>query len=82
MEKRGVRDQMVIATKFTTAFRAGHGEKEIVANSSGNGSKSLHLSVAASLKKLKTDYIDLVCHIFLINRVFLVLLLEMDDHSD
>lgn len=29
-------------------------------NSTGNGSKSLHLSVEASLKKLQTSYIDLV----------------------
>ena len=28
MKKRGVRDQMVIATKFTTAFRATFGDKE------------------------------------------------------
>jgi len=51
----------VIATKFTTNFRAGHGDKEIMANFTGNGSKSLHTSVNASLRKLQTDYIDLVC---------------------
>jgi aryl-alcohol dehydrogenase-like predicted oxidoreductase len=60
MKKRGNRDQMVIATKYTTAFRAGHGDKEIIINSSGNGSKSLHTSVEASLKKLQTTYIDLL----------------------
>jgi len=31
-----------------------------MANATGNGSKSLHTSVNASLKKLQTDYIDLV----------------------
>lgn len=61
MKKRGNRDQMVIATKFTTCFRAGHGEKEILVNTTGNGAKSLHLSLEASLKKLQTNYIDLVC---------------------
>jgi len=60
MKKRGNRDEMIIATKFTTCFRAGHGDKEILANTSGNGTKSLHVSVAASLKKLQTSYIDLL----------------------
>ncbi|RYP26457.1 hypothetical protein DL767_008019 [Monosporascus sp. MG133] len=60
MRKRGNRDQMVIATKFTTNFRAGHGDTEIMANFTGNGTKSLHTSVNASLKKLQTDYIDLL----------------------
>ncbi|EKD21715.1 uncharacterized protein L3040_004937 [Drepanopeziza brunnea f. sp. 'multigermtubi'] len=60
MKKRENRDQMVIATKFTTAYRAGYGEKEIIVNSAGNGTKSLHLSLEASLKKLQTSYIDLL----------------------
>ncbi|KAK8090581.1 norsolorinic acid reductase, partial [Apiospora phragmitis] len=59
MKKRGVRDQMVIATKYTTCFRAGRGDSEIMANFTGNGTKSLHTSVNASLRKLQTDYIDL-----------------------
>lgn len=60
MKKRGVRDQMVIATKFTTNFHAGRGDKEIIVNFNGNGAKSLHTSVDASLKKLQTDYIDVL----------------------
>lgn len=60
MKKRDNRDQMVIATKFTTCFRAGHGDKEIIINNTGNGTKSLHLSLEASLKKLQTSYIDLL----------------------
>ncbi|KAI0132674.1 aldo/keto reductase [Xylariales sp. AK1849] len=59
MKARGNRDQMVIATKYTTNFRAGH-DDEITANFTSNGSKSLHTSVNASLRKLKTDYIDLL----------------------
>ncbi|KAI0478442.1 aldo/keto reductase [Xylariaceae sp. FL0804] len=59
MRKRGVRDQMVIATKFTTNFRAGHND-EIMINFQGNGTKSLHVSVNRSLQKLQTDYIDLL----------------------
>ncbi|OAA61863.1 norsolorinic acid reductase [Niveomyces insectorum RCEF 264] len=58
MKKRGNRDQMVIATKYTTCYR-GH-TKEILANSTGNSTKSLHVSVNNSLKKLQTDYIDLL----------------------
>ncbi|CCC11814.1 hypothetical protein SMACR_04796 [Sordaria macrospora] len=50
----------VIATKFTTNFRAGYGETEIMANFGGNGTKSMRTSVEASLRKLQTDYIDLL----------------------
>ncbi|RDW69620.1 IN2-2 protein [Coleophoma cylindrospora] len=60
MKKRGVRDQMVIATKFSTPFRMGNGDKEIMVNTGGNGTKSLHLSIEASLRKLQTTYIDLL----------------------
>jgi len=59
MEARGVRDQIVLATKYTTGYR-GHVTSEIQANFVGNNAKSLKLSVEASLKKLRTDYIDLV----------------------
>jgi len=62
MEKRGNRDQMVIATKFTTVYRRAHANnhEEIIINTTGNGTKSLHISLEASLKKLKTSYIDLL----------------------
>ncbi|KKY31960.1 putative norsolorinic acid reductase [Diaporthe ampelina] len=61
MKKRGNRDEMVIATKYTTNFMAGPpGEGRIMANFTGNGTKSLHTSLKASLKKLDTDYIDLL----------------------
>ncbi|KAI9821770.1 MAG: hypothetical protein M1827_002351 [Pycnora praestabilis] len=60
MEERGVRDQMVIATKFTTDFRVGQGQKEIQSNFGGNSAKSLHVSVEASLKKFQTSYIDVL----------------------
>jgi len=60
MKKRGVRDQMVVATKYTTNFRGGPDHPQIMANFTGNGSKSMHISVEASLKKLQTDYIDLL----------------------
>jgi hypothetical protein len=53
--------QAVIATKYSTNFEAGPGHPHIMANFSGNGAKSLLTSVNASLRKLQTDYIDLVC---------------------
>lgn len=58
MEKRGVRDQIVLATKYTSGYRTY--KSEIQANFVGNNTKSMRLSVNASLKKLRTDYIDLV----------------------
>ncbi|KAG6038385.1 hypothetical protein E4U41_004225 [Claviceps citrina] len=60
MRKRGNRDQMVIATKYTTNFKAGPNQPRIMANFIGNGTKSLQTSVSASLQKLQTDYIDLL----------------------
>ncbi|TAQ91672.1 hypothetical protein B7494_g66 [Chlorociboria aeruginascens] len=60
VKKRGNRDQLILATKFTTNFRAGHEDKEILINATGNGAKSLHVSVEASLRKLQTSYIDLL----------------------
>lgn len=60
MASRGVRDQMVIATKYTTGFRSYTGKKEIQTNFGGNSFKSMHVSVNASLKKLQTDYIDIL----------------------
>ncbi|EPS25904.1 hypothetical protein PDE_00840 [Penicillium oxalicum 114-2] len=59
MEKRGVRDQIVLATKYTSGYRT-HKRDEIQANFVGNNTKSMRLSVDASLKKMRTDYIDLL----------------------
>lgn len=60
IKKRGVRDEMVIATKFTTNAHSGEGDKKILSNFQGNGPKSLHVAVKKSLERLQTDYIDLV----------------------
>ncbi|KAF9064584.1 NADP-dependent oxidoreductase domain-containing protein [Rhodocollybia butyracea] len=59
MEKRGIRDQLVVATKYTTNFKRGDSSIVQKANYTGNNVKSMHLSVEASLKKLRTSYIDL-----------------------
>ncbi|KAI9851708.1 MAG: hypothetical protein M1838_003046 [Thelocarpon superellum] len=62
MAGRGVRDEMVIATKFTTGYNynSSLAPTGIRSNFGGNHSKSLKLAVDASLKKLQTNYIDLL----------------------
>lgn len=61
IELRGTRDQMVIATKYTAGFRAYNRENEpLQSNFAGNSVKSMHISMRESLKKLKTDYIDIL----------------------
>lgn len=49
----GVRDAVVIATKFSNSLSSGN------PNAGGNGRKAMMQAVDASLKRLKTDYIDL-----------------------
>ncbi|KAH9477950.1 Aryl-alcohol dehydrogenase [NADP(+)] [Psilocybe cubensis] len=59
-EKRGIRDQLFIATKYTTNFKARNPSVEQQILYVGNNAKSMHISVEASLKKLRTTYIDLL----------------------
>lgn len=59
MAERKNRDQLVIATKYTMSHRM-FGPEKIKSNFQGNHAKSLRLSVDASLKKLHTDYIDIL----------------------
>lgn len=51
--ERGLRDRIVLATKFTFAAQQGN------PNAGGNGRKNIYRAVEASLKRLRTDYIDL-----------------------
>jgi aryl-alcohol dehydrogenase-like predicted oxidoreductase len=63
MEARGVRDEMVIATKFTgmqITEREKEGGTVIKSNYCGNSAKNIHTAIERSLKQLKTSYIDLV----------------------
>ena len=61
MAARKNRDELVLATKFTTAWQAYKGHDKIIqSNFGGNNKKSLVLSVKDSLKKLQTDYIDIL----------------------
>jgi len=60
LEQRGIRDQMVIATKYTLVYKTNdEGVKQRI-SFVGNGSKSMRNSVEASLKKLRTSYIDVL----------------------
>ncbi|ODN92044.1 hypothetical protein L198_05716 [Cryptococcus wingfieldii CBS 7118] len=62
MEKRGIRDGIVLATILPSASTGtNEGKFEgIAANYCGNHKKNLRLTVESSLKKLRTDYIDLL----------------------
>ncbi|KAF2674583.1 Aldo/keto reductase [Microthyrium microscopicum] len=58
MINRGNRDEIVLATKYTSPCETHHAKK-IQANFGGNGTKSMKIALEASLARLKTTYIDL-----------------------
>ena len=77
METRGIRDQIVVATKvrlhgilkptsltprlqYTTNYKRGRDDIKQKSAYTGNSTKSLHISVDASLTKLRTSYIDIL----------------------
>jgi len=60
MKEKGNRDQMIIATKFTSPYLVYKSRDNINVNCCGNSKKNLHNSVEASLKKLQTSYIDIL----------------------
>ena len=53
LARTGRRDQVVLATKFT--FNARPGDP----NAGGNARKNIHRALDGSLRRLKTDYVDL-----------------------
>ncbi|KDR66512.1 hypothetical protein GALMADRAFT_147749 [Galerina marginata CBS 339.88] len=59
-EGRGIRDQLFIATKYSTNFKARQDAVQQKVMFVGNSAKSLHISVESSLKKLRTTYLDLL----------------------
>lgn len=62
MADRGVRDQMIVATKYmyTSKIPEYEPESTITSNFGGAGRKSLRCSLAESLKRMKTDYVDIL----------------------
>lgn len=59
MASRNNRDDIVLATKYTTGYRLDEKDK-IQSNYGGNGTKSMKVSLDASLKKLQTSYVDIL----------------------
>ena len=53
------RDDLVLATKYTTSYMTHHKDR-IQSNYGGSNAKSMKVSVDASLPKLQTSYIDLL----------------------
>ncbi|KAK4051919.1 putative aryl-alcohol dehydrogenase aad14 [Microbotryomycetes sp. JL201] len=60
MKERNLRDRIVLATKYSTNYKQYSDGKNETVNFGGNSKKSMHLSVRDSLKKLQTDYIDIL----------------------
>ncbi|KAI9045187.1 putative NAD(P)-linked oxidoreductase [Aspergillus affinis] len=57
MSARQIRDQLVLATKYSNAYSGKPGD--IQANYLGNGTKSMRQSLEKSLQNLQTTYVDL-----------------------
>lgn len=60
MKERGIRDEIVLATKYTTPYLTYHQGTTIYSNYGGNNAKNLRHSLEASLKKLQTSYLDIL----------------------
>ncbi len=60
MASRKNRDQVVLATKFTTDYKSYEYGKGKIVNACGNHKRNLHMSLRDSLAKLQTDYIDIL----------------------
>jgi aryl-alcohol dehydrogenase-like predicted oxidoreductase len=61
MKSRGNREDIVLATKFTSTHKfKGKDGVEIPVNYGGNHKKSLRNCLASSLKKMQTEYVDIL----------------------
>lgn len=60
MQARENRDEIFLATKYSSSYRCWElGKGKRVANYTGNSKKAMFVSLADSLRKLQTSYIDL-----------------------
>ncbi|PCH40477.1 aryl-alcohol dehydrogenase [Wolfiporia cocos MD-104 SS10] len=59
-ETRGVRDQLILATKYTNNYVSRDKSIKHRVNYMGNNLKNLKLSLEASLEKLRTTYVDIL----------------------
>ncbi len=60
MTGTGRRDEFVISTKYTLPWRGRESDTVQQSNFGGTGTKSMYLSLEQSLKRLQTDYVDVV----------------------
>ena len=60
MTSRGNRDQVVLATKYTGPHRRTAQGIKVRVNYGGNGMKALRLTLKDSLKRLQTEYVDIL----------------------
>ncbi|KAH8647710.1 NADP-dependent oxidoreductase domain-containing protein [Xylariales sp. PMI_506] len=59
MAARQIRDEMVLATKYSSPYRKHEKQVKIQSNFGGNGTKNLRLCLENSLKNLQTSYVDI-----------------------
>ncbi|KAL7794460.1 NADP-dependent oxidoreductase domain-containing protein [Trichoderma ceciliae] len=59
MKSRCNREEIILATKYTSAWQLHNQDTKIQSNYGGNNKKSLTVSIDASLRALQTSYIDL-----------------------
>lgn len=69
MKARNNREEIIVATKYTSAWQLHNQDTKIQSNYGGNNKKSLVLSLETSLRALQTSYIDLVsfCQVSFVN---------------
>ncbi|KAI0160093.1 putative aldo/keto reductase [Hypoxylon sp. FL1284] len=59
MKERGNREEIVLATKYTSAWQLANQKVKIQSNFGGNNKKSMRAAIEASLERLQTTYVDL-----------------------
>ncbi|RYP48893.1 hypothetical protein DL768_005317 [Monosporascus sp. mg162] len=59
MKERDNREEIVLATKYTSAWQLANPAVNIQSNFGGNNKKSMHAAIKSSLQRLQTTYVDL-----------------------